>query len=131
MKQPKAEKNLRQTILVAHDHIHKQEFDKAHEALHCGLNGKAPESKSISLDLGPRIQQFSEDFNAMCLRYAIKSAFLTLAPMRQEDGKVRVSVQMGGSIDLIKMMQDALGMGPKKPSIFKRLFGRVSFRKKE
>ncbi len=129
MKQPKAEKNLRQAILVAHDHIHKQEFDKAHEALHCGLNGKAPASEAISLQLGPRLQQFSVDFNSLCLRYDISSAFLTLAPMKQPDGKIRVSIQMGGAVDLIKMMQSALGMGPKNTSIFKRMAKWISFKK--
>ena len=103
------EKILRLALVVAHDHIHNGEMKEAHEAIHQGLNGKECEHRHLSIELPNRLKQFSEDFNMICLRYNIPSAWFSLMPTKVEE-KNQVSVQMGGDPELIKFMREAFGL---------------------
>jgi hypothetical protein len=102
--------NLSAAIHAAHDHLHHGRVDEAHQALHCGIEGVAPDTGNITTADADALNSFIHGFNVTAKRAGLMACTVVFIPSATEPGKA--SMQIGGNVEAIQQLRHLLGMGP-------------------
>lgn len=101
---------LRTAINTAHDHLHAGRVSEAHEALHCGIEGKTTEPVNITAEDSAKVQRFIHRFNEFCVSEGVPACVIVLLPSKTLQGAV--SIQLGGHVPTIQVVRHMMGKGP-------------------
>lgn len=106
--------SLRASIHAAHDHLHHGRIDEAHEALHCGGEHHEDDDvlpgQNINAGTAATINGFIGGFNGQCQKLGLNAAIVAFLPSATRAG--HMSIQLGGSVEVIQWLRERLGMGP-------------------
>lgn len=104
---------LRAAIAAAHDHLHHERYNEAHEALHCASAEEAEravQQTNLTVEDSARVTHFVEDFNRLCARHRLPAATVVLVDSATVPGAT--SIQMGGCVETIQAVRHLMGKGP-------------------
>lgn len=104
---------LRAKLHAAHDLLHNEKLNELHELLHCDSCEEASAALSgqnISIGSAARLSAFIPEFNRLCARHKINAAVAAMLPSAVKRGYV--SVQFGGSVEVINWLRGQMGMAP-------------------
>jgi hypothetical protein len=86
-------------IQQAHDLLHKGDVAGAHEALHCGINGKPLDGSLPDADAAGLLT-FSIAFTELCRKHQVPAAFVLMVP--HDEG---ASIQVGGATSVVNWLK--------------------------
>lgn len=105
--------SYRAKLHAAHDLLHNNRLNELHDILHCSSCEEASDALSgqnISIGSASRLYEFMPEFNRLCARLQINAACVAFIPSAVRDGFM--SIQMGGSVEVIQWVRKQMGMDP-------------------
>ena len=106
---------LRAKLHAAHDLLHNDRLNDLHELLHCDSCEEAAEAltgQNISVGSAARLAAFIPAFNRLCATHQINAAACAMIPSAVRKGFV--SIQFGGSVEVINWRRRSMGMAETK-----------------
>ena len=101
---------LRAALHTAHDHLHHDRIDQAHQALHCALGEAVLDTGNVSATDAAALQSFVVAFNQLAQGHGLLACTVVFVPSATKEGFT--SIQMGGNVYAIQSLRHLLGAGP-------------------
>jgi len=104
---------LRAKLHAAHDLLHRNELNALHDLLHCESSDEAADAltgQNISVGAAARLAEFIPAFNRLCAEKKLNACVVAMLDSATRKGYV--SVQMGGSVDVINWVRREMNMAP-------------------
>lgn len=104
---------LRAKLHAAHDLLHNEKLNELHDLLHCESCEEASEAlagQNIAVGSAARLAEFIPKFNRLCAEKKINACCVAMIPSATKPGYV--SIQLGGSVEVINHVRQQMGMQP-------------------
>lgn len=107
---------LRAKLHAAHDLLHNDRLNELHDLLHCSSCDEAADAltplpgQNIAVGAAARLAEFIPEFNRLCAAKKINAAAVAMLDSATKKGYV--SVQFGGSVEVINWLRSQMGMAP-------------------
>lgn len=103
----RAERNIDELVLQAHDRLHKGDVGAAHELIHAALGLEEPTLDDVA-PLGQRAR-FDEAFRELCIREGVRASYVLIDRVESEGRALnRVRLCSGGDGELCQIVDDAV-----------------------
>lgn len=103
----RAERNLDELVMQAHDRLHKDDVGAAHELLHAALGLEEP----VMGDVAPlaQRQRFDEAFRQLCIREGVRASYVLIDRVESQGRALdRVRLCSGGDGELCQIVDEAV-----------------------